>query len=539
MDMSWGGLRSWAERGGAGPQALLLAVLCVLTGIYSVSLGTDSNWDLRNYHLYTAFALLHGRLGFDIVPAQFQTFFNPLPNLPYYALVQGLNDHPRLVAFLMGLPAGLYAFALGQIAWIMARRVLGPGRLALLAAAVATLMGMTGVAVAPTIGSSINDVTIGAFVMVALWLTLRAADPPLPERRRVLLHMLLAGLICGAALGLKLTNILYAAPLGLLILALLGPRAAFVAGASMGMGFLLLWGPFALMLWREYGSPVFPMYNDIFAAPDYFPIRLADERFLPRDRLQALFYPFYFLQPTVGLVTELTMRDARLALAYLSTLVVVVGLALRRPWRETLRQERPVLLLVLLCIAAYALWAKIFGIYRYLLIVESLAGVLVLLALGTLLPRVRRWAAGIFGAVALATILTTMLPNWGHVRHGAQVVRLDPPPMPADGMLLIAGNDGLGYIVPFLPPGVRAVGIYNNLVRPGQETGLVRRIRAAIASHQGPVRVLVGSDLTPEQVAPLLAPYGLELGPCGRLRSNLEPGGHGFCEAIRAPTPAG
>lgn len=534
VSMSWRGFRDWAKRGGMGPQALLLAVLCGLTGLYSVRLGTDSNWDLRNYHLYTAFAFLHGRLGFDLAPAQMQSFFNPLPNLPFYALVQTLNGQPRLVAFLMGLPAGVYAFALGQIAWIMARRSLGPGRPALLATAVVTLMGMAGAAVAPTIGGTMNDVTIGGLVMVALWLTLRAADPPFPEPRRLVVQMALAGLICGAALGLKLTNILYAAPLGLLILVLLGLRAAIVAGLAMGVGFLLLWAPFALMLWREYGNPVFPMYNDIFHSPDYLPIRLADERFLPRDWMQALFYPFYWLRPTTGLVTELTMRDARLALGYLAAFVLGVALLRRGPWRETLRAERPVILLLLFCIGAYALWAKTFGIYRYLLVVESLAGVLLLLALARLMPATGWRVAGVTALAALAVMLTTIRPNWGHVRYGAQVVRLDPVPMPADGMLLIAGDDGLGYVVPFLPPGVRAVAIYNNLIRPGQETGLARRIRDAVASHRGPFRVLVSSDLTPEQVAPFLTPFGLQLGACIRLRSTLEPGGHGFCEAERS-----
>lgn len=535
MDMSWRGLRAWAARGGIGPQALLLTCLCGLAGLYSVSRGTDSNWDLRNYHLYTAFAFLHGRLTFDLVPAQFQTFFNPLANLPYYALVQLFNEHPRRVAFLMGLPAGVYAFALVQIAWLMARPALGSGPAALAAVAVVTLLGMTGVAVAPAIGSTMNDVTIGAFVMVALWLVLRAAEPPVPEPRRLVVPMLLTGLICGVALGLKLTNILYAAPLGLLILFLLGLRAAIVAGLAMGVGFVLTLGPSALLLWREYGSPVFPMYNDLIRSPDYLPVRLVDARFLPRDWMQALFYPFYWLRPNGGMVTELTMSDARVAAGYLAALVLGMALLLRRrgPWRETLRAERPAILLLLFCLGAYLLWVRIFGIYRYLLVVESLAGVLLLLALAKLMPAARWRVVGLTGLAALAIGLTTKLPDWGHVRHGAQVIRVDPVPMPADGMLLIAGNDALGYVVPFLPPGVRAVGIYNNFIVPGQEHGLTRRIREAIAGHGGAFRLLLGSDLTPEQVPPLLAPYGLQIGTCTRLRSNLEPGGHLFCEVTR------
>ena len=44
--------------------------LCLAAGvIMSVMLGQDANWDLRNYHLYNPYALLHGRLGVDLLPA--------------------------------------------------------------------------------------------------------------------------------------------------------------------------------------------------------------------------------------------------------------------------------------------------------------------------------------------------------------------------------------------------------------------------------------------------------------------------------------
>ncbi len=538
MNTSWRGLRAWVERGGWGPQTLLLAVLCGLTGLYSVRLGTDSNWDLRNYHLYAAFSFLHGRLGFDVVPAQFQTFFNPLPNLPYYFLVRTLNDHPRLIAFLMGLPAGLYAFALARIAMMMASRTLGRGWPSMSVAAVVTLMGMTGAATITAIGSTTNDVSVGALVMVALWLTLRVADAPGLERRDLALQMLLAGFVCGAAVGLKLTNIIYAAPLGLLILALLGLRAAIAAGLAMAIGFLLFWAPFAWMLWREYASPVFPMYNDLFQSADYPSVRIGDTRFLPRDWMQALFYPFYWLRPSAGLVTELIMRDPRVAIAYLSSLVLGLGFLFRGSWRETLRTERSTVLLVVFCIATYAIWTKIFGIYRYLLVVESLAGVLLVLAFGRLMPQGAWRKTAATGIVALAAMLMTIAPNWGHVRHGAQAVRLDPLPIPPDGLLLIAGDDGLAYVATFLPAGVRAVGIYNNIVRPGEETGITRRVHATVAQHHGPFYLLLGEDVTAERAAALLAPYDLRLGSCGIIRSNLQPGGHAFCEVARASPPA-
>lgn len=49
--------------------------------------------------------------------AGIQTYFNPLLDIPYYhAAFIHLVDRPRVVAFLMGLPFGLLAFATASIA---------------------------------------------------------------------------------------------------------------------------------------------------------------------------------------------------------------------------------------------------------------------------------------------------------------------------------------------------------------------------------------------------------------------------------------
>ena len=73
------------------------------SGCLSILLRQDNNWDLRNYHLYSAWALLNGRAGMDIAAAGIQSFFNPLLDLPYYMLaVKWLPDAPAAVAFLAG-----------------------------------------------------------------------------------------------------------------------------------------------------------------------------------------------------------------------------------------------------------------------------------------------------------------------------------------------------------------------------------------------------------------------------------------------------
>ena len=81
---------------GALRQAGLLAGAMLVAGIVSAFvLKQDVNWDLQNYHFYNAWAFVHQRLGWDIAPAQLQTYHNPLLDLPYYAMVAA-DWPPRL-----------------------------------------------------------------------------------------------------------------------------------------------------------------------------------------------------------------------------------------------------------------------------------------------------------------------------------------------------------------------------------------------------------------------------------------------------------
>ena len=60
-------------------------------------------WDLLNYHYYNAFAFLHNRLNYDIVLGGENSFFNPLPDLPLYWMIQYLNDYPGIIYGIQGL----------------------------------------------------------------------------------------------------------------------------------------------------------------------------------------------------------------------------------------------------------------------------------------------------------------------------------------------------------------------------------------------------------------------------------------------------
>ncbi|WP_062605453.1 hypothetical protein [Caballeronia calidae] len=60
---------------------------------------------MRNYHLYNAFAFLHGKLSIDLAPAGMQNYFNPLLKVPFYLMAMPLPA--MLVGFVMGVVHGL------------------------------------------------------------------------------------------------------------------------------------------------------------------------------------------------------------------------------------------------------------------------------------------------------------------------------------------------------------------------------------------------------------------------------------------------
>lgn len=115
-------LRSWSW---PGPQRQWLWVLlaCLAIGAaLSIHMGQDASWDLRNYHLYNAWAWLNGREKTDVAAAGLQSFFNPILDVPYYFLMAGPLEHaPRWLAATQGLWYGLLVFFVYRIAMTMAR----------------------------------------------------------------------------------------------------------------------------------------------------------------------------------------------------------------------------------------------------------------------------------------------------------------------------------------------------------------------------------------------------------------------------------
>ncbi|CAA9234011.1 MAG: hypothetical protein AVDCRST_MAG08-1275, partial [uncultured Acetobacteraceae bacterium] len=154
------------------PDRALLPLFLAAGAAASVALGIDRNWDLLNYHLYNPLALLTDRSG-DIAPPGAQVFFNPAADLPFFWLLRNLNEHPLLIAALMGLPAGAAAFLVLLLSRVVLREA-GASSPELLAG-LAAVGAATGAGFRSQIGTTHNDLLTAVPLLAALLLALRAA----------------------------------------------------------------------------------------------------------------------------------------------------------------------------------------------------------------------------------------------------------------------------------------------------------------------------------------------------------------------------
>ncbi|MYM21067.1 hypothetical protein GTP46_00185 [Duganella sp. FT135W] len=493
LDSRLAGLAAWFARRTnflTHPQAgrWSMLVIPLLLGLLSLASGQDDGWDMRNYHLYNAHALLNGRIGFDFSPAGFQSYFNPTLELPYYYLNQWLP--PRAVGFVMGLLHGLAFVLLAGIA----RQLLGaaaPRRTVLLLA----MAGLFAPGFLSELGNTMGDNLSALPALLSLYLVLRCWDALPQWCASVAWTVLAAGAAMGVSAGLKLTNATYAVALCAALLTV--PlawwqrlRLAFVYGVGVLAGVAAAAGWWFLKMWQTFGNPLFPQFNNLFHSPLAQEGGVIDVFFRPQGWVENLFWPFIFAFNTRR-VSEIPLKLAVWPVLYL---VLAASLAVWL-WRRRsaaaapLPAPRIVFLLAFVAIA-YLVWMRMFSIYRYLVPLELLAPLAIWLAWQYIAPQAQRVAGVVLALLALAVF---PIANWGHAEWAEQAFSAEVPAIaqPADSIVFFAQPDPpSGWMATFLPPATRVIALGTGL--PESPAWRARQL-AAIAERPGPHYLLLSA----------------------------------------------
>jgi hypothetical protein len=388
------------------------AVAATLWTTQGKFLWLDVNFDLRYYHAYLGWALFHDGIHVDLHPSGVGSYLNPaLDVVNYFAMsvVPARLGSTILLAIHLSSAVPVY---------LIARLLMPTWRRSF--AAAAGVLSLGGALVTSEWGTTFGDLTSAPIVLWGVYLLLGA-------RRESTWRLVVAGLLTGAAVGLKLTNGPYGVAgcvLALLVVPRLMPLLRY--GIGLAVGFVLSAGPWMLVMWGQYRNPVFPLLNAQFKSPYAAPVTQADGRFGGRGFGEILLFPFKLVMAPAGFSSELPSSDWRWPLWAVSVVLVLVlvvlqlpGSSLPRPsvpesWRLTTPSFRRLVFLQAYLLVAFLLWCRIFGIQRYAIVIEILAVPVLIALLGLLTSRVA-------GMTVLTLLLAaglgwnTVTLNWSRI----------------------------------------------------------------------------------------------------------------------------
>lgn len=492
--------------------------ICLVTGmLLSLTRGLDNWWDLLNYHIYNPWALLHHRENVDLFAAGIQGYFDPLLDIPYYLIAfVWFPNHPAIVAALTGLPFGLLLF----VTLLLVRNVLAPLTASMSPVArwtitlITLVMAVSGVSTWSQAFTTTNEVMVSAIVLGALVLLIGAFAAGPHYRHLSPRRAFAVGSLLGVAAGLKLTATVYAPAAGLLLLAShrnwkATLRNGVVFFTAWVLTFAIVFGPWALHLYRQTGNPLFPMFNNLFHSPLGTGSAERDTRFLPSSIEEWLFAPFYWLSDKDQTVFPLFFRDARFALVYLLG-IPAAFLSFRSSRDDSATKSSALFALLGVWIIGYAVWLTLFSMLRYAIVLEVSASIL---AIGSMMSLLRRLASrwrqiihvGFAAILAMATISFACIPKLGQIPIESQTFQARVPVIGKNALIILA-NEPMGLLAPEIEgsaQGATFIGIPSCFAADQWcytsffHSGLGRLMREKVASHHGPLYVAYYADRTP------------------------------------------
>ncbi|HWU26418.1 MAG TPA: hypothetical protein VN154_08445 [Rhizomicrobium sp.] len=519
------------------PEWLFLAAVVAGWALFVIARGEDRAWDFRNYHWYIPYAFLHHRIGFDVAVAHQATYYNPFLDIPFYWLATNLHSWIALGA--LGAVQGANAVPL----YLIARSIFFVGERKLVAALLSVL-GMTGSLTLYLAGTTYYDNVMSVFVLSGLAIVIlhrdRLREGPLWQGMTLAFG---AAFLVGSAVGLKLPEAPFALGFAGALAVLPGTwrhRASRLAAGMLGglAGVAAFAGFWLIKMEHLTGNPLFPYFNQFFHSPLALTASYRDMRFIPHGLELQLLFPLLF-SIDWRIADDLPFHDIRVGMLYVFVIATIFVGTIRSRQRAEMVSPAAAWALITFVSISYIAWLKVFGIYRYVLLLEIMAPLMitVAVALWPLAPRTRWTIAGVV-LVGMLCFTHTDLPDRAPV--GDPYIQATIPPIvhPNRTMILMTGETPMGYFAPSLPPQIPVVRIDGWMIKPTDGSSLTRATRARVDAYRGDLYV-VFSPFEANRNHDALKAYDLAIEPktCRDIVTNLA-GPYAFCPLIRLKADA-
>lgn len=509
-----------------------MAAIVIAWAALVVFLGKDTSWDFRNYHWYNAYAFLNGRMGFDVAVGHHASYYNPLIDLPYYGLASTMPSW--VVLAYLGTVQGLNIVPL----YLMARSALD-APLKIPGAAIIALAGLIGGMALRLTGTTYYDNVLSVFVLSGLAMIVISREHLVTGTARSAgLTAALAGLLIGAAVGLKLVVAPFAIGFAAMLAVVPGtwPRrwTLVLAGGAGGLlGVALFGGFWFATLASETGNPIFPYFNHIIGSTLIGDSSYRDTRFIPDSLGKMLTFPFAF-STDWRVSADWKFGDIRVLLAYVLVPIAACIWLFGKPSAQPLVEKSAARLLFVFAGVSYLTWISLFAIYRYIVVLEMISPLLIAAAIG-FAPVARKWQLAAAGVALVAALGFTTYTFGDRAPLGEPYVQVTVPPIarPAETMVLMTGYEPMAYVIPSLPPEIPFLRVQGFLVGPDDGTALSATLKNRIAAHNGDLFLLfAGHEGDPAGRAMKALGLSIERTQCQQISSNLGPA-LSFCPLSR------
>jgi hypothetical protein len=503
-------------------QLFLLTLFIILFGTGAILLGQDNNWDLRDYHFYNGYALLHPHLlTWNIMPAMVQTYINPFFDVLNYLLIA--TQKPKVTSFILGAISAVNCFIIYNIVSILLGKFSAPLRT--IYSLLAVVIGATGSIGIGLVGTTTNDTKMTLLILIALYLLIKSIF--IIRNRLKLIYILIAGFIVGLDVGFKLPAYTYALSLFIALLFSQKLERNHIKSCSLfiiagGIGFLLANGYWMYFLYQHFQSPLFPYYNNFFQSP-YAPfLSFKDPLYYPQHFFSL---PFYVANGDVKFISDAGLRDYRLAIIYaLSTIFLLKYIYTRVIANKNIPKQQEITpikkawwLTFIWFFASYITWFIGFTIYRYVLPLELMSGlIMIYIIIDIFKSNLIRLV--LISLAVITFLITTIYPNWGRVPYGKEYFSITVPPLPSNSTILFLSAP-LAYVIPFFPPNTRFIGM--PFIR--RSAMLTEKVLISLKSPLYALKFYSQDDAESQKAKIILKQHGISftLGICIKLLPNV------------------
>lgn len=525
-----------------------------LVVILNLKNGLDMNWDLLNYHYYAGYSFLNDRLSFDIAPANIQGYFNPILNIPTYILIKYMS--PEMVRPLVALMHGLVYPCVFALTYILLNDIEVRWKKYFISASTA-LVAIFGPVFLNTSGTSFVDNFSAILIicaLIAFFVRIQTISPPFntwqPDRSSAIL---IASFLIGIAVGLKLTNMVFALGYWIAVIAwnefnlLNVVRKTIFTVLGIGVGIAVSGGWWAWRLYKQFENPTFPYFNSIFKSPFFAFENSVDKSSIPTDLVDVLIRPFTWLMP--GSQTDLGNQqiDSRFALTLIFILIFLGRFLYLRFCGNATEdgelnqnhqsvQSKKILFLAIFFTSSFYIWLLQFGIRRYAIPLEVLAPVLMAMILYYVLQY--RWNTLLWVLIATSTIAYTQskhqreVPVTSNNYFGTEA--LAAPYLNSHTTFFMLNSwIPASYIIPAFSPDNRFIHLGAD-IKLAPNTAYGKEVEKAIADAKGVIKLISNIPIVDREP---LANFGLmPTGNCSAERTAIDI--FYICDLERVKIPA-